>query len=117
MVKDLRYYDAILDGDIVIPMWSTFSNGDIIVTYGNDESCKSIHIVNEIQPNGVAKMYATELGKNFVVASIQGEILNVVKAPHVRLANNQEKLHLFDLLKEKGYRWNEANKKLLKISE
>ncbi len=78
-----RYYDAILDGDVVIPMWETFKHGDIIVTYGENESWKNIHIVREII-NDYGFMYASTVGK-MVVYSVDGKVESFLKAPHVRL--------------------------------
>lgn len=113
--QDGRYYDAILDGDIVIPMWQTFKHGDIIVTYGENESLKNFHIVREIM-NDYGFMYASTVCK-MVVYSVDGKIESFLKAPHVRLANEEEKQKLFKQLSKDGYRWDEDNLKLEKLKE
>lgn len=107
---DDRLYDALQVGDIVIPMWNTFKKGDIIVTENEDRSVKDIHIVNQIfDYNGL--MFASTCGK-IVVYSLDGDITSIVKAPHVRKANNDERKIIFDLLAKEGVEWSENSMKL-----
>lgn len=115
---DGRYYDAVLDGDVAIPMWETLKNGDIIAIHGIDLKWKSIHIVKCVHPNGECGMYVTKLGNsNLFLVSEEGEIRNCVEAPRVRKVTEEEKQELFDELKKEGYRWDEENLKLEKLKE
>lgn len=107
---DDRLYDALQVGDIVIPMWNTFKHGDIIVTESEDRSVKNIHIVRKIINND-GYMYASTCGKK-VVYGFNGDIVSIVKAPHVRKANNNERQIIFDLLAKEGVEWNDNSMKL-----
>lgn len=107
---DDRLYDALQVGDIVIPMWNTFKHGDIIVTESEDRSVKNIHIVRKIINND-GYMYASTCGKK-VVYGFNGDIVSIVKAPHVRKANNDERQIIFDLLAKEGVEWNDNSMKL-----
>lgn len=114
-IKDgLMYYDAVLVGDIVIPMWETFKEGDIIVTYGDDSRFRHIHIVKQVLRNGMCYVYAT-LWEHTCHTSIYGKTQSCIKAPHVRKANINERAQLFNMLQKEGYHWNEVDKKLEKI--
>lgn len=107
---DDRLYDALQVGDIVIPMWNTFKHGDIIVTESEDRSVKNIHIVRKIINND-GYMYASTCGKK-VVYGFNGDVVSIVKAPHVRKANNNERQIIFDLLAKEGVEWNDNSMKL-----
>lgn len=107
---DDRLYDALQVGDIVIPMWNTFKHGDIIVTESEDRSVKNIHIVRKIINND-GYMYASTCGKK-VVYCFNGDIVSIVKAPHVRKANNNERQIIFDLLAKEGVEWDDNSMKL-----
>ena len=107
---DDRLYDALQVGDIVIPMWNTFKRGDIIVTESEDRSVKNIHIVRKIINND-GYMYASTCGKK-VVYGFNGDVVSIVKAPHVRKANNDERQIIFDILAKEGVEWNDNSMKL-----
>lgn len=107
---DDRLYDALQVGDIVIPMWNTFKHGDIIVTESEDRSVKNIHIVKEIINND-GYVYASTCGKK-VVYDLNGGVISILKSPHVRKANNDERAFIFDLLANEGVEWSEDSMKL-----
>lgn len=110
---DDRLYDALQVDDIVIPMWNTFKHGDIIVTESEDRSVKNIHIVKEIiNDNGY--MYASTCGKK-VVYDLNGDVISILKSPHVRKANNDERAIIFDLLAKEGVEWSEDSMKLKSV--
>lgn len=111
---DDRLYDALKVGDIVIPMWNTFKHGDIIVTESEDRRVKNIHIVKEII-NDYGYMYASTCGK-IVVYSLHGNVMSILKSPHVRIATNDECECIFNMLANEGLKWNLNNKKLTVIN-
>ncbi len=111
---DSRYYDAILVDDIVIPMWNTFKHGDIIVTESEDRSVKNIHIVKGII-NDYGYMYASTCGKK-VVYDLNGNVSSLLKSPHVRIATNNERECIFNMLANEGFKWNLNNNKLMAIN-
>ena len=107
---DDRLYDALQVGDIVIPMWNTFKHGDIIVTESEDRSVKNIHIIKEIIQND-GYVYASTCGKK-VVYDLNGDVISILKSPHVRKANNEERKIIFDLLSKENVEWSESSMEL-----
>lgn len=111
---DGRYYDAILVDGVVIPMWNTFKHGDIIVTESEDRSVKNIHIVKEII-NDDGYMYASTCGKR-IVYDLDGDVISILKSPHVRIATQNERECIFNMLANEGLKWNLNNNKLTAIN-
>lgn len=111
---DDRLYDALQVGDIVIPMWNTFKHGDIIVTERENRSMKNIHIVKEII-NDYGYMYASTCGKR-VVYDLNGDVISLLKSPHVRIATQKERECIFNMLANEGVKWNINNNALTAIN-